>query len=84
MGAISERFETMPLRLASAKMRQRVNMLIFLGPAVILTVLFFILPVIVDVVISFTDMGRSLRVTEFTFKQYEKVFVGDRPAGVNH
>ena len=78
MGAISERFETMPLRLASAKMRQRVNMLIFLGPAVILTVLFFILPVIVDVVISFTDMGRSLRVTEFTFKQYEKVFVGDR------
>ncbi len=78
MGAISERFEAMPHRLASSKARQRVNMIVFLGPAILLTLAFFVLPVIVDVVISFTDMGRSLRINEFTFKQYEKVFVGDR------
>ncbi|MFQ5972477.1 MAG: carbohydrate ABC transporter permease, partial [Alphaproteobacteria bacterium] len=64
--------------LASAKARQRVNMLIFLGPAVVLTILFYVIPVIVDIVVSFTDLGRSLQINEFTTKQYEKVFAGDR------
>ncbi len=81
MAAISERFEAMPHRIASSKARQRINMLIFLGPAILLTLIFFVLPVIVDVVVSFTDLGRSLRIGEFTTKQYEKVFVGDRRLG---
>lgn len=63
---------------ASAKWRQRTNLLIFLGPAILLTFLFYVVPVIVDIVISFTDMGRSLTVHEFTTKQYEKIFTGDR------
>ncbi len=64
--------------LASLKARQRLNMLIFLGPAILLTLLFFVLPVIVDIVVSFTDLGRSLTVTKFTTEQYQKVFAGDR------
>jgi inositol-phosphate transport system permease protein len=36
---------------SSAKARQRANMVIFLGPAVVLTVLFYIIPVIVDIVV---------------------------------
>jgi inositol-phosphate transport system permease protein len=60
------------------KARRRVNMLIFLGPAILLTLLFFVLPVIVDIAVSFTDLGRSLTVNEITIEQYRKVFAGDR------
>jgi inositol-phosphate transport system permease protein len=62
---------------ASSRRRQLANFAIFLGPALILTAVFFIVPVIIDIVVSFTDMGRSLRVTEFTTKQYERIFSGD-------
>ena len=58
--------------------RRRANFVIFLGPAIILTVLFFIVPVLIDITVSFTDLSRSLRVTEFTTEQYEKIFRGDR------
>ncbi|HYN00757.1 MAG TPA: sugar ABC transporter permease, partial [Aestuariivirgaceae bacterium] len=64
-------------RGASA-IRRRANFVIFLGPAIVLTVLFFVIPVLIDVTVSFTDLSRSLRVTEFTTEQYEKVFRGDR------
>jgi inositol-phosphate transport system permease protein len=64
--------------LASSRVRRRVNMLIFLGPAILLTLAFFVLPVIVDVAVSFTDLGRSLTVSEITTEQYQKVFAGDR------
>ena len=63
---------------ASLRTRRRVNMLIFLGPAILLTLAFFVLPVIVNIAVSFTDLGRSLTVTGFTTEQYQKVFAGDR------
>ena len=53
-------------------------MLIFLGPAILLTLAFFVLPVLVDIAVSFTDLGRSLTVNEITTEQYQKVFAGDR------
>ena len=53
-------------------------MLIFLGPAILLTLAFFVLPVLVDIAVSFTDLGRSLTVSEITTEQYQKVFAGDR------
>ena len=65
-------------RFGSAKWRHRTNLVIFLGPAIVLTFMFYVVPVIVDIVISFTDMGRSLSVHEFTTKQYVKVFTGDK------
>ncbi len=69
-------FERRATRRAVA--RERMNFLVFLGPAIVLTVLFFIIPVLIDVAVSFTDMGRSLKVTGFTLDQYHKVFAGDR------
>jgi inositol-phosphate transport system permease protein len=56
--------------------RRRANFAIFLGPAIVLTVFFFVVPVLIDIAVSFTDLNRSLRVTEFTTEQYEKVFRG--------
>jgi inositol-phosphate transport system permease protein len=63
---------------AASVARRRTNFVIFLGPAIVLTVLFFGVPVIIDVAVSFTDLSRSLRITEFTTEQYEKVFRTDR------
>jgi len=57
--------------------RQQLNLLIFLGPAIILLLLFFIAPVIVDVIVAFTDMGRSLKVSEFTLANFERMFTRD-------
>jgi inositol-phosphate transport system permease protein len=62
---------------ARSKARQRANFVIFLGPAILLTVLFFVIPVLIDLVVSFTDLGRSLRMSGFTSEQYQKVFAGD-------
>jgi inositol-phosphate transport system permease protein len=63
---------------ATSAVRRRVNFIIFLGPAILLTVIFFMVPVIIDITVSFTDLSRSLRITEFTTEQYQKVFRGDR------
>ena len=57
---------------AGSVARRRTNFVIFLGPAIILTVLFFVVPVVIDVAVSFTDLSRSLRISEFTTEQYEK------------
>ncbi len=58
--------------------RRRITMVFFLGPAFFVIGLFFVVPVIVDIVISFTDLGRDLRVTEFTTDNYERALgVGD-------
>jgi inositol-phosphate transport system permease protein len=62
---------------AAALRRQRLNMLIFLGPAAVLLLLFFIAPVIIDVVIAFTDMGRNLQVTTFTTANFERMLGSD-------
>jgi len=58
--------------------RQRVNMVLFLGPACVLLFCFFIAPVVVDIAIAFTDMGRNLRVTEVTTENFERMFGNDR------
>jgi inositol-phosphate transport system permease protein len=63
---------------ASQLARQRVNTLIFLGPACLLLALFFIAPVLIDFGLAFTDMGRNLKVTRFTTENFERMFTGDR------
>lgn len=50
---------------------------LFLGPATALLVLFFLVPVVVDVAIAFTDMGRTLAVTKATTANFERMFGGD-------
>ena len=58
--------------------RRLVDRLLFLGPASAMLVLFFLIPVIVDVVIAFTDMGRDLQVTRFTTENVVRMLTGDR------
>ena len=43
-----------------------------------LLVLFFLAPVVVDIGIAFSDMGRNLRVTQFTTENIERMLSGDR------
>ena len=61
-----------------AAVRRRTNFVIFLGPAILLTVVFFVVPVLIDIVVSFTDLDRTLRVSRLTTEQYHKVFQGDQ------
>jgi inositol-phosphate transport system permease protein len=65
-------------RRSSEAVRRRIDRLLFLGPASVLLVVFFIAPVIIDVAIAFTDMGRNLRVTQFTTENVARIFTGDR------
>ncbi|MEZ5670151.1 MAG: sugar ABC transporter permease [Alphaproteobacteria bacterium] len=60
-----------------ATARRNLNFVIFLGPAIVLTVVFFVVPVLIDIAVSFTDLDRSLNMSGFTLEQYEKVFAGD-------
>ncbi len=62
---------------AKQRSRQIANFLIFLGPACLLLFFFFILPVVVDIGVAFTDMGRTLKATEFTFANFERMFTRD-------
>ena len=57
--------------------RQAANLAIFLGPAVLLLLAFFVAPVIVDIAIAFTDMGRDLAVSEATTRNFERMATRD-------
>ncbi len=63
--------------IARQRRRQVANFLIFLGPACLLLFFFFILPVVVDIAVAFTDMGRTLKASEFTVTNFERMFTRD-------
>lgn len=64
--------------MRSSSARRAIDRALFLGPATILLALFFLVPVLVDVGIAFTDMGRNLKVSEFTTANVERMLGGDR------
>jgi inositol-phosphate transport system permease protein len=57
--------------------RQRINFALFLGPALVLLAVFFVAPVIIDLVLAFTDMGRTLAVGMFTLENFERMVTRD-------
>src|SRR6266852_6328046 len=57
--------------------RQRINFGLFLGPALVLLFLFFVAPIVIDLVLAFTEMGRTLRVSQFTLENFERMFTRD-------
>jgi inositol-phosphate transport system permease protein len=64
--------------LARAQLRrQRANFALFLGPALLLLACFFVAPVIVDVVLAFTDMDRTLAVTTLTLDNFQRMLTRD-------
>lgn len=64
--------------MTTARTRRRIDRLLFLGPASAMLLLFFLIPVVVDIVIAFTDMGRDLQVTRFTTENVVRMLTGDR------
>ena len=62
---------------SAIKARQGLNFAVFLGPALILLLLFFIAPVLVDLSFAFTDMGRTLDVSEVTTKNFVRMVTRD-------
>jgi inositol-phosphate transport system permease protein len=58
--------------------RLRIDRLLFLGQANLLLILFFLAPVLVNLGIAFTDMGRNLKVTEFTTENVARLLSGDQ------
>jgi inositol-phosphate transport system permease protein len=64
--------------LARAQLRrQRANFALFLGPALLLLACFFVAPVIVDVILAFTDMDRTLAVTTLTLDNFQRMLTHD-------
>lgn len=59
------------------KIRRLADRFLFLGPASVMLLLFFVLPVIVNVGIAFTDMGRNLQVSGFTTENVARMLTGD-------
>jgi inositol-phosphate transport system permease protein len=57
--------------------RQRANFALFLGPALILLACFFVAPVVVDLVLAFTDMDRTLAVTTLTLDNFQRMLTRD-------
>jgi inositol-phosphate transport system permease protein len=76
MSAVTDLAVERRYRAASA-VRRRTNFVLFLGPAIALTFLFFVIPVLIDIAVSFTDLDRTLHISKFTTEQYQKVFRGD-------
>ncbi len=59
--------------MTSASIRQATNALLFLGPASLFLVCLLLIPIIVDLVVAFTDMNQTVRVGEFTTEQFDKL-----------
>lgn len=78
MSAVTEDLGMRTQGSTAMRRRERANFVIFLGPAVAIIVLFYFVPVIVDLVVAFTDMGRDLRITEFSTKNFQRAFAGDK------
>lgn len=58
-------------------MRKLVRGMMFLGPASLLIIFMFFVPILVNILISLTDMGASLRVTQITFANYARMLFVD-------
>ena len=62
------------MKIPSIKGRKYGNLALFIGPAVLLVILFYFIPVILTLLISFTDMDRTLRWNFIGFENFLKLF----------
>lgn len=67
----------MSLAFRQQQQRQLGNFLLFLGPTIVLLFLFFILPIVVNIVIAFSDMGQTITISEFTTENFIRMFTRD-------
>lgn len=50
---------------------------VFMGPAAFLVILMFCVPIVLNLIVSLTDMGPSLVVKQFTLRNYERMLFLD-------
>lgn len=55
------------------KFRRMATASLFLGPATLLVAGLLVLPILLDLVIAFTDMAQTIKVTEFSATQFSKL-----------
>lgn len=53
--------------------RQTTNAVVFLAPACAFLFALLVIPIIIDVIVAFTDMARTVTIDEFTTKQFRKL-----------
>ncbi|KZL18388.1 Lactose transport system permease protein LacF [Pseudovibrio axinellae] len=63
-----------------SKRRQMSNAALFMGPAIVLLLLFFVAPIILNLFVAFSDMHQTVDFREFTTKQFAKLFIADDEA----
>ena len=60
--------------MAASNNRKATDMALFLGPAIVLLLLFFVAPIVVNIFVAFSDMSQTVRFEEFpTTKQFNKL-----------
>lgn len=68
------------MSLSSIQRRSTANMALFMGPAIVLLLLFFIAPILLDIALAFSSMEQTLDFGEFTTKQFRKLMRPDEEA----
>ena len=58
--------------MATPRQRQALNAAVFLGPACLLLLAFFLAPIVVDIVVAFSDMHQTVIIHEVTTAQFAK------------
>lgn len=58
---------------AGQRGRVALNAVIFLGPACVLLLVFFLAPIVVDVIVAFSDMRQTVEWNGFTTEQFGKI-----------
>lgn len=66
--------------METLRQRQMANAAIFLGPALLLLFAFFLAPIVVDLFVAFSDMEQTIKIDEFTTKQFKKIVKADEEA----
>lgn len=60
--------------------RIALNAFVFLGPASLLLLAFFVAPILVDLVVAFSDMRQTLEINELTTEQFGKIVTAEEDA----
>lgn len=68
------------MSFSPSRRRSTSNLILFLGPAIVLLLLFFVAPIVLDVAVAFSSMEQTLDFGEATTKQFRKLIRSDEDA----
>lgn len=68
------------MSFSPSRRRSTSNLILFMGPAIVLLLLFFVAPIVLDVAVAFSSMEQTLDFGEATTKQFRKLIRTDEDA----